>query len=296
MIESRKGEAATLLSTIFWGSSFVAIKMGLEHVDPVPFAVVRFVIAAMISTVAFVAVRKRLSSSLLRNKYLYLMGIFNAAGFYLQYIGIDRTTAIKSSLLININLIFVMIISHFYLGEHATKRKMVSVFGGIVGIFLLVTEGEFDMLHSGTLTGDILVLLSGFTWAWYIVFSRKVMSAGADIFEVNYILLVITALVLLPTGIGSDFAISRTGMLYIVYAAFFCTTIPFMLWTYGLKSISATTSSVLATGEVVFAAIMGIIILGESLNVYGIAGAVIMIAAITNMSLERKRKQPTRDF
>lgn len=296
MFGSRKGEAATLASTLFWGSSFVAIKMGLEHVDPVPFAIIRFLFAALFSTVVFCAVRRRLTSSLLRNRYLYLMGVFNAGGFLLQYLGIDRTTAIKSSLLVNINLIFVMILSHYYLGERATPRKLLSVAGGIVGIFLLVTEGDFDVLHTGTLAGDLIVLMSGFTWAWYIVISRKVMSNGTDIFEVNYILMLLTAAVLLPFGIGASFEVSRTGLYYILYVAFFCTTIPFLLWTYGLKTISATTSSVLATGEVVFATLMGAVILGERLNAYGIAGAAIMGAAITTMSLERKRKQPTRDF
>jgi len=296
MFGSRKGEAATLASTLFWGSSFVAIKMGLEHVDPVPFAIIRFLFAALFSTVVFCAVRRRLTSSLLRNRYLYLMGIFNAGGFLLQYLGIDRTTAIKSSLLVNINLIFVMILSHYYLGERATPRKLLSVAGGIFGIFLLVTEGDFDVLHTGTLAGDLIVLMSGFTWAWYIVISRKVMSNGTDIFEVNYILMLLTAAFLLPFGIGASFEVSRTGLYYILYVAFFCTTIPFLLWTYGLKTISATTSSVLATGEVVFATLMGAVILGERLNAYGIAGAAIMGAAITTMSLERKRKQPTRDF
>lgn len=297
MLADRKGEIATLGSTLFWGSSFIAIKMGLDHIDPIPFAVIRFLFAALFSTIIYFVLKRRLSSSLLKNRLVYVLSLCNALAYLLQNFGIDLTTAIKASLLININLIFVLVISHFYLKERVTSKKLSAVFIGLIGITLVVTEGNFDLLHSGTLLGDFIVLGSGLAWACYLVLSRKVIAAGADIIELNYILMVLTALFLLPSmAVSHDVVLSMENMKYILYMAFFCTTIPFLLWTYGLKTISATTSSVLSIGEVIFASILSAIILKESLNAYGILGAGIIIAAITLMSFERKRKQPTRDY
>jgi len=294
MLEKWRGELATFAATLFWGSSFVAIKMGLEHIDPIPFVVMRFLFASIFFTIIFFAYKKTLKVSLLRNRFVYLMAVFNAAGFMLQYVGLDHTSAIKGSLLININVIFVMLVAHFFLGELVTKKKLVSVIGGVFGIFLLVTEGDLSLLASGTIKGDVIVLLGGTCWAFYIALSRKVVKDGACIFELNYMLIILTTVLLAPFYWGSEFDITASNLMYIVYVAFFCTIVTFMLWTYGLKTISATASSVIMMNEVVFATMLGIILLGERLNIYGFLGAIVMLFSIANISLERKRKSVLR--
>ncbi|MHC1604755.1 MAG: DMT family transporter [Candidatus Methanofastidiosia archaeon] len=226
MHHDRKGELATLASALLWGSSFAAIKMGLAHIDPIPFVILRFIFATLFSIVIYASMQKSFKLSIFKNRYIYFMGFFNAVGFLFQYLGLDLTTAIKTSLLININLIFVMTISHFYLGEVITPRKLFSVAGGVIGIFLLITGGDLTALKSGYLLGDIMVLLAGFSWSVYIVLSRKIISEGADIFELNYMIMLITALILLPFGIGSEFHITEQNLIFTLYVALFCTTIP----------------------------------------------------------------------
>ncbi|HOP08899.1 MAG TPA: DMT family transporter [Candidatus Methanofastidiosa archaeon] len=292
MLQGRKGELATFAATLFWGSSFVVIKSGLNQIDPMPFVVLRFIAASILFTVIFLICRKGLGTGLLRNKYVYLMSLFNAGGFLFQYIGLDHTSAIKGSLLVNINVIFVMLIAHFYLNETVTPRKALSVLGGVLGIFLLITEGDLGVLGSGSGKGDMAVLVGGVCWAFYIVLSRKVVRDGADIFGLNYMLTILTTAVLLPLLWGTEFDLNAGSMAYILYIAFFCTIVTFMLWTYGLKTVSATASSVMLMNEVVFASFLGMLLLGERLDAYGYAGAMIMVIAIANMALERKRKYP----
>jgi len=294
MIHKWKGELSTFLATLFWGSSFVAIKSGLDHIDPIPFVVLRFILATLFFTVIFLAYKKTLKISLLRNRLVYLMAFFNAGGFLFQYIGLDLTSAIKGSLLININVIFVMLIAHFYLKELISATKAISVLGGILGIFLLITEGNLSILTTGSIRGDVIVLMAGACWAFYITLSRKVVREGACIFELNYMLVILTTLILLPFLWGTEVNLNGSSMIYLIYVAFFCTIVTFMLWTHGLKTISATASSVIMMNEVLFATVMGMVILGERLNVYGYLGAIIMVISIANISLERKRKSPLR--
>ena len=138
------------------------------------------------------------------------------------------------------------------------------------------------------------MLLGGTCWAFYIVLSRKVVKDGACIFELNYMLVLLTSLLLLPFLWGTDVHLTRENMLFIVYVALFCTVVTFLLWTYGLKTVSATASSVILMNEVVFATILGIILLGESLNAIGLLGALVMMFSIANVSLERRGKSLLR--
>ena len=66
----------------------------------------------------------------------------------------------------------------------------------------------------------------------------------------------------------------------IAYTAVFCTVIPFFLWTWGLRYISATASSVILLIEVVFAIALATVILDERLSFGTIVGGLCIISAI----------------
>jgi drug/metabolite transporter (DMT)-like permease len=70
------------------------------------------------------------------------------------------------------------------------------------------------------------------------------------------------------------------------YTAVLCTVAPFFLWSWGLRRISATTSSVLMLSEVIFALILAGIILGERLSAGAIVGSGLIIGAAVLASRE----------
>ena len=75
-------------SGVLWGTSFVAMKVGLEFVDPYSFAFLRLVTASVFSA-ALLFVRERPQLSVLRNWRIWVLGILNAGGFILEYVGMS---------------------------------------------------------------------------------------------------------------------------------------------------------------------------------------------------------------
>jgi len=71
------------------------------------------------------------------------------------------------------------------------------------------------------------------------------------------------------------------------YTAVFCTVAPFLLWTWGLKRITATTSSIVLLTEIVFALALAAVLLGERLSPAALVGSALILAAVALASRER---------
>src|SRR4030043_555336 len=107
----------TVFASLVWGTSFPGTKWGLDFVgNDVLFLWLRFIVATMI-TLAVVLSLQRLSLGIFRNPVIWLIGGFNAVGFILQYVGLTITTASKTALLVDINVVAVAVISYFVFRE-----------------------------------------------------------------------------------------------------------------------------------------------------------------------------------
>jgi drug/metabolite transporter (DMT)-like permease len=286
----------TILAAFLWGTSFIAVELGLESLNPFWFAQFRFLFASMGALVVVVFLKKHIEHRLLFSHWIWFLGLFNALGFIGQFVGQTMTNATKTALLINLNLVTVALLSSLLLNEKLSKLKGLAVLFALIGVFLLTTNGELSQLISGEFMGDMFALAGGFAWAFYIVTNKKVIiQPGRDVVTLTACVMLATTVVLLPFsiflgGIGSGlFQVSFNNMGYIVYLGIFCNVIPFMLWTYGLKYLTATGSTILLLFEVLIAAILAMIILGEFLTIIGIIGGGFIFSAIILINLKTKR-------
>src|SRR5208283_4050731 len=95
-----------IISSILWGSSFVSIKIGLDYVNPYDFVFLRLAVASAIMVSAlFLLGRMRLSA--FKEGSVWILGLLNGVAYSLQYIGLLYTTAGKTALLVNLNVIMV---------------------------------------------------------------------------------------------------------------------------------------------------------------------------------------------
>ncbi len=294
--DNSRAYSATLLAAFFWGTSFIAVELGLESLNPFWFAQLRFLFASAGALVVVVILKKHIEHRLLFSHWIWLLGLFNALGFLGQFIGQTMTNATKTALLINLNLITVAVLSSLLLNERLSKIKGLAVVFALIGVFLLSTNGELSQLASGEFIGDMFALAGGFAWAFYIVTNKKVIiQPDKDVVTLTACVMLATAVVLLPFsillgGLGNGlFQVSLNNMGYIVYLGIFCNVIPFMLWTHGLRYLTATGSTILLLVEVLVAAVLAIIILGEFLTIIGIVGSGFIFTAIILINLKTNK-------
>ncbi len=196
-------QVATLLASILWGSSFVAIGWGLKYLDPYSFAFLRFVFAALIMF-GFAASLSKFDFRLFRDRRIILIGAINGAAYLLQFVGQKYITPQNSAiaaLLVNTNVIVVALLSAKLFGEKLEARKKYAVAIGLAGVLFITTKGNMNVLSgsgAAEFFGGMLVLLAGIIWAFYIVFSKSVLSdRRRSIMQITACVFAYTALVML---------------------------------------------------------------------------------------------------
>ncbi len=297
---SRDKESAiflTVLASLVWGTSFPGTKWGLGFVgNDVFFLWLRFLVAAALTLAAVAALRK-VNFSIFREPIIWLIGGFNATGFALQYIGLTITTASKTALLVDINIVAVAIISYFAFKERLGRVQTAGIVLGVAGTFFLTLDKELRF-DQGQILGDIIVYMAGWSWAFFIILNKKALSkySGVEISSAAIgtcaVWLTIPMMYLLFTG-GGDFSFEMPGLVAIVYLGIFCTSIATLLWALGLEGVSATASATIMLIEVITALAISIVILKETMSASAALGAVLVMTAIFLVAGTGTGEKPT---
>lgn len=271
----------TLGSSLLWGSSFVAVKVGLEHIDPVWFAFWRTLGAGLL-LVAFSLNRGLLWY--LRRGRIWALGLLNGAAFVLQNVGMQHTTASKAAFYVNLGFIGVAILSWLFLHESFGALQISSIILGLVGVTALATGFQPEAFHGGTILGDALVILAGLLWACYFVITKVLLhDPNVRIVPLTAVVLLVTGVLLLPISFAlgdPTLGNARAAILILLYTTIFCSAIPLLMWTRGLRDLTPTASAVILLAEPVFGAAFGFALLGERFTSVEAFGAILILCAI----------------
>jgi len=259
------------------------IKVGLLYVDSYSFAFLRLLIASMVILVAAVLLGK-FRPALFRNRLTWLLAISNAGGFILQYVGMNYTTASKTVLLVDSDVVIVALLSWITFKERFSNSMKAAVVMGFSGAALLATGGNLSELTGGELLGDVLVFLAGISWAFFMVWNKSMVSKGLDPTSMTAGVMSSTAIVLLPFALAlgnlNVTAIGVEGWGATIYMAVFCSVIAYFIWTVTLKGLTITHSAILLLLEIIWALILSFWFLGESFTPVAMVGAGLILVSI----------------
>ena len=281
----------TILAGALWGTSFPIIKIGLKTIDPFTFVFWRFLVSCLILLVVMLLLKK-IEFKMPNKKLLIFLGIANAAGYLLQYVAMPYTTAAKAALFINLSAMWVALLSPKLLGEKFSTKKIAGVLFGLVGIVFVSTNLDFSTLSQGQTAADGLLIISGLTWALFMIYNKKLVanSTSATFQNMTWVL-ILTFIAIAPFAVLAGpgfFALDAWAWGAIFWTAIVCWVLPYYLWLEGLKHLSASTSTVLLLSEVVVAVVASVFVLQEPITVFSSIGALLIVVAITLVSVKDK--------
>jgi drug/metabolite transporter (DMT)-like permease len=276
--------ALLILSSVLWGGSFVSVKIGLEYINAYDFAFLRLASAAFV-LLAVLGIQRKFELTALKEPSVWALGLLNGVGFTLQFVGLLYTTAAKTALLVDLNVVVIAILSWRAFGESFGVRKKLGVIVGVIGALLITTNGDLSTLAQGELRGDLLVFVAGLVWAVFIVFHKRVqMRRQRNVIEMSATVMLATALSLLPMALlfgGLNLrAIVTQGWEWVAISALVCTVLPYALWVAALKAVTATIASVVGMLEVVCAMVLSTLLLGERYTAVTLLGAILVLVSI----------------
>lgn len=283
-----KANVLLLLTAAIWGFSFVAQRVGSEHLGAFTFNGIRFAIGSisLLPLILFLSrkkaknVQEDVNTIEADRKETFKAGLIAGIVLFiaaaLQQIGMASTTAGKGGFITGIYMVIVPVLGLF-LKQKTNKNTWIGIVLAIIGLYLLtITDG----LSIGK--GDLLVLMSSFLWATHILiidnFTKKI-----DPLKLSSIQFATCSILSLVVALGFE-TITAAGikgaLIAILYGGLLSVGVAYTLQVVAQKDAKPTHAAILLSMESVFGVIGGALFLEESLNGRGLIGCVLIFVAI----------------
>ena len=283
LMDTKNGSIAGLLmATILWGISFPLGKVLVGIVDPLYVVILRFAFSAAI-VLAYLLLRRKPIRKLFGSRILWILGITNGIGFALEFYGLTMTEASIASFLINFNVVFMAIFSAVLLKERITRRVLVGILFGVVGVFFITTGGDIAAIAGTSALGNLIILVAGIVWAYSNIYNKKaVTELGLTPMEVTESMIFISFLVVLPfTLVAETFFVATPFTVgSMVYLSVLCTILGFYIFYLALRMLSVVNAGLVLLFEIVVAVATSFIFLGETIPPVGLLGGVLIAISI----------------
>ncbi|OPY32622.1 MAG: EamA-like transporter family protein [Methanomassiliicoccales archaeon PtaU1.Bin124] len=280
MDDRDKAVGITMISSLMLGSSYVAIKMGVGAFDPFYLSAAAMVFGVLACFV-YMAYNGTLVRSIFKMRMFWFGSLLNTCLVSCQYIGLTMTTASAGGLIIGTNVLFVAIFSHFLFKEGISRKRLIGLALGFLGLVTITTKWDVEVLSHGQLVGDLFMLGSALCIALVVIFTPRALK------QMKYEQWTLGLHILLPftlLGVGlmipDQGGIGMNAIPLILYIGLVCTTIPTIMWTGALPKIGMVTSATVLMLESTFSVVLSVFLLGESLDAFIVVGALMTFAAI----------------
>ena len=272
------------LICVIWGSTWLAIKIGLVGVPPFLAAGLRFMVSALLVGLLLAVRRHRLR--LTRDEKVCVLSV-GLLVFWLDYAAVYwAETHISSGLtavLFSTMPLMTSVLSVYWTRtETLSRRKLMGILIGMFGTVLLFWPHERLGLHEAL--GMLATLGASLCAATNLVMMKK-YGHDADPFVVNFFGMALGAACLLLMSAGLErwntVTWTRTNVLSIAYLAVFGSVIAFSAYYYLIKRMDATIVSLSTLIIPIVALALGRAFLHETVTPRAVAGIATIIAGVT---------------
>jgi drug/metabolite transporter (DMT)-like permease len=275
MTARSRAEAFLLATTLVWGGTFPAMKIGLEGMSAMMLIALRFAAAGCLF-LAFLSGRifPIQRSSALKGASL---GLLLFLGFVAQTVGLYYTTASKSAFITSMMVIFAPVLQYVIERRPPTVGNMAGVAVVCTGLWILTSP-----TGSGFNVGDALTLACSFFFGLYIVYLDVVSKEVSDV-QLTFLQILTCALLGWGTVLLTEApAIPTTpsSVIALIYLTLLATVLTTFIQTKYQKDTTPTRAAIIFTIEPVFATVFAFYILGEHVGGLHVVGGGLIIAGI----------------
>jgi len=299
------GYVSAVASALLFGISSTLNKIALENVHPTIIAgMIYFIGGIFLFAIHFSPLSKKIltlfESPEIEPKittkdfrilaFVILCGSVVAPLLLLN--GLNQTTAINTSLLLNAESLFTALIAFVFLSERGTKKEYLGIAMLLVGVVFVTTNGEFQKLTlTENIAGNLLIVGACLFWGIDNNLSRF-LSKKRDIILITGLKCFIGGLALLAIAfvIGVPFSIPLISTPYLLSVGAFSIAFSILLFLFALRKIGSMRTGVIYSLSSLFGAVLAFLILRESFSFIQLLAGAIMLLGVYVLILYGKRR------
>jgi drug/metabolite transporter (DMT)-like permease len=284
-----------VVSAVLFGVNSTLNKIALEDVNPTIIAgMIYFVAGVFLFAIHLTPLCKKILTALGSSEtetkitskdvrtlaFVILCGSIIAPLLLLN--GLNQTTAINSSLLLNAEALFTIVIAFVFLNERCNKREYLGILLLLIGVIFVTTNGAFQRLTlTENLLGNLLVIGACFFWGIDNNLS-KFLSRKRDIIMVTGLKCFIggSTLIALAFALGFSLSIPLVAIPYILFVGAFSVAFSILFFLFALRKIGSMRTGVIFSLSSLFGAVLAFVVLREAFTAIQLIAGLVMISGI----------------
>lgn len=290
------GYLSIITATVFFGMSATLDKIMLSEMHPITIGAYTYLIAGIFlfmvrqsplkeNILDMINRTDEIESRITGRDYLLLLLtalLSTVIAPVLFLTGLGETTAVNASLLLNIEVLFIILLGYLIFRETLKFKDFLGIMLLVVGAAYLVSGGEFQSLFNNVaVSGNLLVISAAFFWSLDTVLS-KFLSKKRDLIllsgiksSVGGFLLLIIMLIL-----GLSTALPPEMLPYALMVSIFSIGCSFILIYIAVREIGAAMVGSLFPLSSLFGAIFAFLILNEPFSAMQVVSGIVMLSGV----------------
>ncbi len=290
----RSAYIALGLVSFFWGTTYIASRIGAQHMPGLFVAGLRQFLSGSILVAYFLIRGHRIPGWALLKKIsvqsIFMLCLANGLlTWSLEYIS-GGLAAIIAALVPLFIALFTVWLSRC---AKITRVMVVGLVIGFAGVLTIFYDYLAQMQSKTFVFGVVLALLSTLSWSFGTVYTSKQKPPIDILFNVGLQMFIAGILVLLVCGITGKYIsladINQDSWLALIYLVVFGSLVAYTAYVFVISKLPPTQVSVYAYINPIVAVVIGWLLLSEKMNANMIFGTLITLGGVYLVNREFKK-------
>jgi drug/metabolite transporter (DMT)-like permease len=290
----------------FWGSTYTAIKVGVQYLPPLVLGASRFLVAGTIMLILCRIRGMKVLPAPRHLAWLAAIALLLLCGGNIGLIAGERYIGSGlSALLVAVVPLYIALISALIpSGERMMPRGWIGLALGFIGLIVLLWPGLRQQAagQHAQVVGCLIVLASAFSWAAGSVLSRELKLPVNPMIAAGWEMLIaglVSGLAGLLSGGWHSAHWTRASIGAVAYLVTFGSLVGYTAFVWLLDHVPVPKVATYAYVNPVVAVILGATLLGERLVVseyIGMAAVIVAVAIVTTSGIRVKSLESKREL
>ena len=276
-MHDRRRSVMIVVLILAWGSTFAAVKVGLEHAPPVLFGGIRSVVGGL--AVMVIALRLGRGAHVRENvRWYVLLTLLNVIGMFgLQVLAIQDLPSGLAAVLIYLQPVLTGVLAGPLLGEHVGRTAYVGLvlgFAGIAAVGVGALDGHVSVL------GVCYALGTALAWSLGTIVVKR---SPVDLWWAVALPFTVGGVVLCALGAafeGTSITWTSSFVVALAYSTFIGTSLSWALWFALIGAGEATRAAAMIFFVPLVSLVIGTLYLHEDLHASVVAGAGLVVLGV----------------
>ncbi len=270
-MQNRNPYLALLALCFLWGTTYLAIRIGVKSFPPFLFSGIRYMISGLAILLWFYFKKEVVWPNLQELKRIIVTGLFIFVGGNLFLVLAEQSVTSGMAALVNSSFpIWIVLITRVWNPEERISNlSIIGILVGFVGQWLIFYEQLFLLSNGAYFLGFVLLIVGLINGSLGSVYMKKfpvkinsVLNAGLQMMICGSVTTVLGLLI----GEGKKITFDPTGWYALFYLVVAGSILGYSLFVYAMDRLPATIVSVYAYINPIVAIWLGLIILNEPIS------------------------------